>query len=44
MNNQVKAALKAIPKFANEKDEQAYWESTDSTELQPIRVTCPTNH
>ena len=32
MSTQVKAALKAIPKFANEKDERAYWESNDSTE------------
>ena len=32
MSNQVRAALKAIPKFANEKDERAYWESNDSTE------------
>lgn len=31
MNNQVKPSLKAIPKFANEKDEQAYWEVHDST-------------
>jgi len=32
MSTQAKAALKAIPKFANEKDERAYWESNDSTE------------
>jgi predicted DNA binding CopG/RHH family protein len=31
MTKPTKAALKASPKFKNEKDERTYWESHDST-------------
>jgi predicted DNA binding CopG/RHH family protein len=31
MTTPVKSALKATPQFATEKDERAYWETTDST-------------
>ena len=45
MNTQIKSALKAIPKFANEKDEQAYWEAHDSAEhldwTQARKVSLP---
>ena len=32
MTKPAKATLKAIPTFANEHEEQSYWESHDSTE------------
>ncbi len=32
MNKPAKTALKAVPKFASEKAERAYWETHDSTE------------
>ena len=32
MNKPAKPALKAIPTFANEQEERAYWESHDSSE------------
>lgn len=32
MTKQAKTALKAVPKFASEKQERAYWEAHDSVE------------
>ena len=45
MSKPTKTALKAMPKFANEKEERAYWESHDSTEhldwTKAQKVTLP---
>ncbi len=44
MKKPAKAILKTIPKFASEREEQAYWESNDSTHLdwsKAQKVTLP---
>ncbi len=45
MNKPARTVLKAVPKFASEKEERAYWESHDSTAhldwSQAQKVTLP---